>query len=85
MHFESWAKPGHHHDTQKALKGRLVGYCHEHNPVINVAALQEMYGDAVTNAIRAATRREEEGSSSYGDPSTNVHLLTERIRSNGKQ
>jgi hypothetical protein len=84
MHFECWAKPGHHHETQRALKGRLAGYCHEQNPVIDVAALQTRYVQAVANAIRAAVRREEEGSSCHGDPSTNVHLLTEKIRLNGR-
>jgi hypothetical protein len=84
MHFALWAKPGHHHETQRDLKERLDGYCHTNNPLMNVVLLDRKYPDAVRNAQMASTRREEEGSSIYGDPSTSVYLLTERIRMNGK-
>lgn len=83
MHFECWSRPGHHHDVQGFLKEKLDGYCHKNNPIMDVSALAPRYEKAVENAARALEQRELEGTPN-GDPSTTVHLLTERIRLNGK-
>jgi hypothetical protein len=83
MHFSCFGRPGHHHEAQKALKAALPDYCHEKNPVIDPAALDGKYADAVKNATQALALRAQEGSPN-GDPSTTVHLLTEKIRSFGR-
>lgn len=79
MHYKCCARPGHHHDTQSELKSLLKDYCHDTNPIFSLQILSPMYFDAVRNASRALAQREQEGHPS-GDPSTTVHLLTERIR-----
>lgn len=84
MHYSCYNKPGHHHETQKALKLLHDGYCHEKNPVIDAKALHPKYHNAVANAHRALCNREEEGDAS-GDPSTTVFELTERIRIFGRR
>jgi hypothetical protein len=84
MHFGIFNRPGHHHEAQAELKKALNGYCHEKNPVMDVRALWERYPDAVTNAERALAARAAE-QTPQGDPSTGVHILTERIREFGKR
>jgi hypothetical protein len=79
MHFSIYNKPGHHHGTQADLKRVLTGYCHQNNPVMDLSLLMPRYFDAVKNAELALLRRSEEGRE-MGDPSTGVHVLTERIR-----
>lgn len=83
MHYSCEARPGHHHETQKRLKLVHSGYCHEKNPVLSFTQLQPKYVSAVSNSIQALKNREAEGQT-YGDPSTTVHLLTERIRQFGR-
>jgi hypothetical protein len=84
MHYSCYSRPGHHHETQRELKRILTGYCHERNPVMSLQLLQPKYETAVTNSQQALRRREQEDSPN-GDPSTTVHLLTERIREFGKK
>lgn len=84
MHFSCYSRPGHHHETQASLRAALPGYCHERNPRFSANALKERYPQAVINADRALRQRREEGNDEHGDPSTTVHLLTERIKSFGK-
>lgn len=84
MHYSCYDRPGHHHETQRALKGVLHGYCHNNNPVFDTVALWGKYPDAVVNAQRALQKRVEEGRPG-GDPSTTVFELTERIRKFGRQ
>jgi hypothetical protein len=84
MHFSCEAKPGHHHDTKKKLRSKLNGFCHEKNPVFSFKHLQPRYTNAVVNAIQALKERSAEGQT-HGDPSTTVHLLTERIRTFSKR
>ena len=83
MHFSCYAKPGHHHEVQQALKTMLTNYCHEKNPVLDVSSLAEKYNNAVRNSENALKNRYSEGIEG-GNPSTTVHLLTERIRSFGR-
>lgn len=83
MHFSRFAKPGHHHEAQAELKKVLGSYCHEKNPVMDVAMLQKKYEDAVRNAKQGLADREKEDQK-MGDPSTSVFELTERIRQFGK-
>lgn len=84
MHYGCYSKPGHQHETHRALKRVLTGYCHDANPVLNVRALNPAYANAVANAQRALIRREEEGTQ-HGDPSTTVFMLTEQIRLFGRK
>lgn len=84
MHFSCYGRPGHHHEVQAALKKVLAGYCHETNPRIDPLDLSESYETAVQNSARACEERCKEGRPS-GDPSTSVHLLTERIRGLGRK
>lgn len=83
MHFGPCDRPGHHHQTQAELKRVLDGYCHETNPRMDVRLLWGRYPEAVKNAQRALEAREAERTP-FGDPSTGVHVLTERIRQFGK-
>lgn len=83
MHFEPYSRPGHHHDIQRQLKATLPAYCHATNPRIDALAIHQRYPDAVRNSALCQTRRAEEGNVN-GNPSTTVHLLTERIRAFGR-
>ena len=83
MHFSCVARPGSHQDTQRELKRRLPGFCHEKNPILPSQELENRYPRAVTNATRALKARSDEGQE-HGDPSTTVHLLTEKIRQFGR-
>jgi len=83
MHFSCVARPGSHHETQRDLKKVFPTFCHEKNPVFTFEPLKSKYSGAVTNATKALKDREAEGRKN-GDPSTTVHLLTERIRQFGR-
>ena len=84
MHFSCYARPGHHHEVQAALKRQLPGYCHEHNPVVKVSDLRDRYETAVKNARQSLVDRQSEGTP-LGDPSTNVFELTEKIKEFGQK
>jgi len=84
MHYSCYNRPGHHHETQRALKELHLGYCHSKNPVFNAEVLWGKYHAAVINAHRALQQRSLEGSPG-GDPSTTVYELTERIRKFGRR
>jgi len=83
MHFSCVARPGSHHETQKDLKRVFPTFCHEKNPVFAFEQLKPKYLDAVANATKALKDRAAEGHVN-GNPSTTVHLLTERIRQFGR-
>lgn len=84
MHFLEYARPGHHHAVQHELKRLLPGYCHEKNPAIDARALQSSYHEAVQRSARSLEARARE-QRPQGDPSTNVHELTEAIRAYRRQ
>ena len=83
MHYGCYSRPGHHHETQDALKAAMSTYCHRRNPVFDMAVLDKLYDDAVKNAKRALEARDAE-QDSHGDPSTTVFELTEQIRLYGR-
>lgn len=81
MHFSCQARPGHHHDVHRALREQIPTYHHENNPKFCPKLLQEKYNQAVKNSEKALSDRLNEGTPHpEGDPSTTVHVLTERIR-----
>ena len=83
MHFGCYGKPGHHHETQDALKKAMPSYCHRKNPIFDMSELDRRYDEAVRNAKQALHLRAAEHAP-MGDPSTTVHELTERIRIFGR-
>ncbi|WP_082604415.1 RloB family protein [Acidovorax sp. Root217] len=81
MHFGCYAKPGHHHAVHKALTKKIPTYHHDKNPIFCPSEIMDKYEAAVNNSEKAIINREGEGTPHpKGDPSTNVHLLTEAIR-----
>lgn len=81
MHFSCYARPGHHHDVHRALRDRIPTYHHDDNPRFCPKSLQDKYPQAVQNSAKALNDRlAEHTPHPVGDPSTTVHVLTERIR-----
>ena len=73
------------HKAQRELHAKHPSYHHDDNPVLDVASLQgKPYEAALHNAKQALTSRQKEDDE-RGNPSTTVHLLTEKIRKHGQK
>jgi len=79
LHFAPYNRPGHHHEIHNELSKKIQGYHHQTNPVICPIELKDYYHDAVANAKEGVRLRRIDGLEN-GDPSTTVHILTERLR-----
>ena len=79
MHYETRDAPSHRRECQKRLAQLHPAYTtakrfEDREPIENG------YRDAVRRARTLLTRRAEEGSGRFANPSTTVHRLTEHIR-----
>jgi len=85
MHYRLVDGPIHRHSAQRELHAEHSSYHHGDNPVLDADSLQgKPYEAALNNAEKALIRRKEEGDE-RGNPSTTVHLLTEKIRKHGRK
>jgi hypothetical protein len=80
LHFSEQNAPLHRKDAQRNLTTYMTSYSHSKNPIFDFELLKTRYMDAVTNAKRGLANRTSEGCIA-GNPSTNVYLLMEEIRS----
>ena len=85
MHYRAVDGNIHRHVVQRELHAVHPSYHHDDNAKLDVASLQgQPYEAALLNAEKALTRRQEEGDD-RGNPSTTVHILTEKIRKHGQK
>ncbi|MYG14593.1 MAG: RloB domain-containing protein [Gammaproteobacteria bacterium] len=81
FHYRDYDAPLHRNRCQRILEELCSGYSVSGQKIFDdQEAIAESHLIAVNRARRSVLRREEEGSPE-GNPSTTVHLLTERIRS----
>ncbi len=80
FHYQDFNAPVHRHDCQQNLASLCPGYGSKSGAKVfdDPAAIENGYEDAVVRAKNSLRRREDEGDSE-GNPSTQVHLLTEHI------
>ena len=79
LHFEGCDAPSHRHDCQKRLAELHPEYIHGKR-FEDVKPIQSGYEGAILRSRDLLTRRWEEESGRYANPSTTVHCLTEHIR-----
>jgi hypothetical protein len=79
LHFEDQRAYIDRHKLQSACRQHMPGY----SKVAAYVKLKPRYGEAVRRAVTLASWQEEQGRK-HANPSTGVHLLTERLRNLGK-
>jgi len=79
LHFQDQRAHIERHKLQSACRQHLPGY----SKVAAYAELQPRYGEAIRRAVALANWQEQQGRK-HANPSTGVHLLTERLRNLGK-
>ena len=80
LHYQDHDAPLDRHECQRLLGDLCPGYRRSGGKVFDDrTAIANGYLDAVKRAERSLERRTEEGTPG-GNPSTSVHLVTERIR-----
>lgn len=83
LHHADYDADEHHKQTQKRYEAKDKGYDSGGSKSIDLKSLMEGYDEACRRAKRMRTRREAERTPK-GAPYTDVDVLTELIRENGR-